>query len=663
METKYRLFISGLILIPALAVSSCYVATKSPMEANPPETELLAEAAKKLQPVPMCAQRLQTWPGAASVTAASLLTTTNLVSRPISVLFRLNKTASDFEQRKQELLRLMGDGKALAVRESIDPADKNIVLLNFNQVPSDLVTFVAAKLKLKPFSGSTKTVEALEDINIEAARRSGIIALTKTFGVRGRGVRIAMHEVGPPQREHGDMKTAQGTYRQAGLSIGSSWIKKNPTDGSSTPCAALNRTDEVGNVCHATHVMGTLAANRTSGEAAGMAPEAIVIAGPYLKETNWHSPSWSSANVGNHSYGYACEVPGKCYSPKELEYIFRPLRNTADKAAVNGDHLAVFAAGNNRQEYTKNLFPCGSESKPYGTISGGGAAKNTLTVGSLADDAVLQISRFSDVGPTMDGRLKPEVVANGESLYSIGLAPSGNFAAARFYAMGTSMAAPVAAGAGALLQEVARSFRPEKKPLTSYGLRSALIHGACALPTNRGNTDPRNCRGADIGPTYESGFGEINALTSGCAIANVYGGLEDAIEILPRKTKTYQLVRGNEDLVSAKETPNRRVRRECFKDRNIAITMAWLDDPGETLIHDLDIQLVSPEGDIIKPWKLDPWNPSQRAIRGENTKDSVEKITLPAKRAIRGTWTLKISGEKITKPVKAALAWSGLQQL
>ena len=70
---------------------------------------------------------------------------------------------------------------------------------------------------------------------------------------------------------------------------------------------------------------------------------------------------------------------------------------------------------------------------------------NVIAVGSV--DAQNQIASFSSLGPTADGRIKPEVVAMGVSVYG---ALSGTVNEYRS-ANGTSTSAPIAAGVGALL--------------------------------------------------------------------------------------------------------------------------------------------------------------------------------------------------------------------
>ncbi|MGQ9798205.1 MAG: S8 family serine peptidase [Ignavibacterium sp.] len=70
---------------------------------------------------------------------------------------------------------------------------------------------------------------------------------------------------------------------------------------------------------------------------------------------------------------------------------------------------------------------------------------NVIAVGSV--DAQNQIASFSSLGPTADGRIKPEVVAMGVSVYGALAGTTNEYRSAN----GTSTSSPIAAGVGALL--------------------------------------------------------------------------------------------------------------------------------------------------------------------------------------------------------------------
>jgi hypothetical protein len=107
------------------------------------------------------------------------------------------------------------------------------------------------------------------------------------------------------------------------------------------------------------------------------------------------------------------------------------------------DSLAVFAAGNTGTDGMDTLYnPCDS--------------KNVLCVGSIdslddfTDEVVtdnVRVSYFSSLGPTFDGRFKPDVVAPGFKVVSAMAPDAGSSRACSAIEMfGTSMATPLVSG-------------------------------------------------------------------------------------------------------------------------------------------------------------------------------------------------------------------------
>ena len=101
---------------------------------------------------------------------------------------------------------------------------------------------------------------------------------------------------------------------------------------------------------------------------------------------------------------------------------------------------------------------------------------NTIAVGAVNKNN--QVAGFSSRGPSSDGRIKPDVVAQGVDVYG---ASSGGFSLYSYYD-GTSFAAPIAAGVAALLL----SANPH---LTNSQVRNIIIE------TADNSSSPNNERG------------------------------------------------------------------------------------------------------------------------------------------------------------------------
>ena len=123
----------------------------------------------------------------------------------------------------------------------------------------------------------------------------------------------------------------------------------------------------------------------------------------------------------------------------------------------------------------------------YDCLTPKSVAKNILTIGAVDD--LGSMTSFSGFGPTDDGRIKPDLVANGTTIYSsIGTASTdyGTY-------NGTSMAAASVTGSLALLYQLQQMLQPGVK-LHSSTMKGLLIH-----TTTEAGQDP--------GPDYRSAGG------------------------------------------------------------------------------------------------------------------------------------------------------------
>lgn len=372
---------------------------------------------------------------------------------------------------------------------------------------------------------------------------------------------------------------------------------------------------------HSTHVAGTLIASGVSANAKGMAPAAS------LRAFDWNSDEAEMASeaannnalVSNHSYGFGrgWEYDGASWvwygstSVSTLEdYLFGFYDSQAqswDNIAYNAPYyLIVKSAGNDRDDGPgSGTYP---DDGPYDCISHAGVAKNILTVGAVGDIAGgytqpsdVIMSSFSSWGPADDGRIKPDIVANGTGLYSTDNGHDADYTSLS----GTSMSSPSAAGSLILLQEYYEDLNGPGNYMLSSTLKALVIHTADEAGT------------AD-GPDYEYGWGLMNTEKAADVISDDIG-MNTIEENLLVNGGSYQRT-----VTALGGVP-------------LKVSIVWTDVPGSPvvasldptdlmLVNDLDLRLTE-SANTYYPWKLDGTNPANAATRnGENNVDNVELV-------------------------------------
>lgn len=429
---------------------------------------------------------------------------------------------------------------------------------------------------------------------------------------------------------------------------------------------------------HATHVAGTMIASGVNTSARGMAGSAILHSYDWNSDTSEMTSRAASAAgqadrlyLSNHSYDFTSGWvgigggspyrnwewygSGSTATSVETDFgVYGAEARTQDSIAFNAPYYLIFrSAGNDRTDnpaagqmvalspgsstvvaYDPALHPKGDGSYRGGfeTIGYNALAKNVLTVGSaldavtsgVRDPAKATSSAFSSWGPTDDGRIKPDVVANGDSVYSSVNTSNTSYT----YYSGTSMASPNACGSASLLVGQYQTLFPSQAMRAST-LKGLLIHSA----DDRGNA----------GPDYKYGWGLLNAKAAADLLIDHHGN--------PLKQRV------SEAQVTT-TTPSRSLTFLWDGTSAIRATLCWTDPAGSSttssdsrtarLINNLHLKLVAPDGTQYLPYVMPfvgTWTQAsmdQPAVTGINNTDNVEQVHIPTP-GLAGTWQVVVS--------------------
>ncbi len=400
---------------------------------------------------------------------------------------------------------------------------------------------------------------------------------------------------------------------------------------------------------HATHVSGTIGAGGVVSQARGMLPETTIHS--YYAFSNDLGPMATEAGDGlilsNHSYGY---ILGWNYNSSTSSWAWYGDESETDTrfGAYTGDSKAideiaynapkytiVWSAGNDRSDAGDGSRPADG---PYGIIGPKAVSKNIITVGAItgfdefvsSESAVM--SSFSSWGPTKDGRIKPDLVADGVGVYSTSAAGDDQYTTLQ----GTSMSAPNVTGSLGVIQQYAFDYG-NGDYLTSAELKALAIHTARDV-------------GAAPGPDYRFGWGVLNVADAIDVMAHendkdtvfVYNELKNG------ETHTFSLFSNGEEPIRA--------------------TLVWTDPSGEVignnsvlpnLVNDLDCRIFDEEGNTELPWVLKKEEPFKSATKGDNVVDNVEQVELKNPQARK--YTITVSHKGLLSSQKYALVITGGQ--
>jgi len=425
------------------------------------------------------------------------------------------------------------------------------------------------------------------------------------------------------------------------------------------------RDNTSGTASHSTHVAGTMIAAGTNPIAKGMAfglPKLYSF--NFDDDTPEMSANAASLLISNHSYGTAAgwflntgETPQRWeflgapgatedykfgyYDTETAEWdkicynapYYLPVKSAGNNRTVNGPPVGTVYYRYNADRVMSNAGnrPAGiSSNELYDNIATYGTAKNIFTVGAVNPVAIapytadkIIMTSFSSWGPTDDGRIKPDIVADGIRVTST--TNSGNSSYATL--SGTSMATPNVSGSLILLQEL-YSQQQQNNFMRSATLKAVVINTAAEA-------------GANEGPDYSYGWGLLDMEAAAKAILDNSSKSKILENILSQGEQQYV------DVTAAGTMPLKATI--CWTDPEAVplSTANGLNNTTLRLVNDLDLRIN--EGSTVHfPWVLNPASPATAASKGDNIRDNVEQVAIS--NPVEGTvYRLKISHKDVLR--------------
>jgi subtilisin family serine protease len=295
---------------------------------------------------------------------------------------------------------------------------------------------------------------------------------------------------------------------------------------------------------------------------------------PYTSDkARVHSNSWSNL-TGDGEYNSECrELDDFVWNHRDMVICF-----AAGNEGVDSDANGQVNANSIKPPSTaKNCITVGAteNNRPAMTMTYGQAWSKDFPAPPISTDRVASnpegMVAFSSRGPTLDHRIKPDVVAPGTfilSTHSRDSSDTGWGTSADplyFFEGGTSMATPLVAGCAAVLREFAIKQQGIKKPSAAL-IKALLVNGAHAIG---GQYVPSE---AGMVPSIHQGFGRVD-------VAAVAGPLAAGQQLIVHD-EAKALDTGEEDRLTVVVPPGATA---------LKVTLVWTDPPGEGLQNDLDL--------------------------------------------------------------------------
>jgi len=276
------------------------------------------------------------------------------------------------------------------------------------------------------------------------------------------------------------------------------------------------------------------------------------------------------------------------------------------------------------------VFAAGNHGPANGTIGCTAAAKDIVTVGATENGVdSWNIVDFSSRGPATDQRLKPTIVAPGNSVLSA------NYLGVSAYSSGsgTSVGAPAVAGSAALVRQyfIGGWYPGGSIPYPSAALvKAVLINSAVEIGghgayMNNAGTYPNN----------NEGWGRPL--------------LDRALEFSGDSRKLKVLNNGNSTSLTTSQWTQYYVNVASGSEPFEA-TLVWTDYPAAAgasaaLVNDLNLVVVDPNGNLYRS-NVFSGRPGQSVIGGAFDRVNVEEGVLRLAPA-SGIWTVKVAAKNV----------------
>ncbi|MHA7865687.1 S8 family serine peptidase [Flagellimonas marinaquae] len=368
---------------------------------------------------------------------------------------------------------------------------------------------------------------------------------------------------------------------------------------------------------HATMMSSVLLGAGINPKAKGIVPDAQGVV------HDWSQDRLEAAQLAAEGLLVSCHAYGMESASVPDFYFGKYLELTRDWDRIMAEmpyYLMVTAAGNHG-DLGHNASPIGTDTRGgWDLLLGASLSKNGLTVGAADtkwDQTYLKqasVASYSSVGPSDDGRIKPDLAMDGRVQLTASGASDVSYASAK----GTSIA--TAKVSGHLLQLQAYYHSLYKRYMWASTVKGLALHTCVDVGSK--------------GPDYKMGWG-IMDMGRAAEVVRQQGYSTWIVEDTLKAGEVYTL-----DLQPNGEEP-------------LEVSLSWTDPEGEVkafsrvlnapdpaLINDLDLRLLR-DTVIYQPWVLDKYYPNQGARTGDNRVDPFEHISVGS--VDTGTYTLEIS--------------------